>query len=263
MLIHPQFDPYIFSIGKIHATWYGLMYVLGFYGAYLLGSFYAKKYPDWGWDKKELSDLLFYLMLGVVLGGRIGYVLFYLLIPYGFGLLIKDPFLLFRVWEGGMSFHGGLLGVVIAGLCFAKKFKKNPLDIGDFISPLVPIGLFFGRIGNFINGELWGKTTDLPWGMVFYSAPDLSPRHPSQIYEALWEGVLLFIIGNFFANQSPRKRGKLTGLFLAIYALGRFLIEFVREKDSHMNYYFSLTMGQLLSLPMFLIGIYFIFRKLK
>lgn len=254
-LQHPQIDPVIFALGPIKPTWYGLMYVLGFSLGYLLGVYYAKRRPALGWDKDQLGDLLFWLMLGTILGGRLGYVLFYMLVPYSIDILIKDPMLPLRIWDGGMSFHGGLLGVTIACIGYAYKYERKILDIGDFIAPLVTIGLFFGRIGNFINGELWGRPTDVAWGMVFPSAGDHLARHPSQLYQAAWEGLLLFIVLNLYACR-PRYRGQTTGLFLLLYAIGRFLSEFVREKDAQMSFYLGMTMGQLLCLPMALIGLY-------
>lgn len=252
-LMHPNFSPYIFDIAGIKPTWYGLMYVVGFSLAYFLARYYTKV-RDLPWDKDSLGDLLFYSMLGAILGGRLGYVLFYMVVPYGFGILRDDPWLVFRVMDGGMSFHGGLLGVICALFLYGVRFRRNFLDVADFIAPLVPIGLFFGRIGNFINGELWGRPTDLPWGMIFFHAPDLQPRHPSQIYQALWEGVLMFVVLNVFYKK-PRGRGQMAGLFLMLYAFGRVLLEFVREKDAQMSFYFEVfTMGQLLSVPMFVLG---------
>lgn len=258
-LQHPQIDPAIFALGPIKPTWYGLMYVLGFTLGYALAIYYAKRRPALHWNKDQLGDLLFWLMLGTILGGRLGYILFYLVVPYGVNILVKDPILLFRIWDGGMSFHGGLIGVTIACIGYAYKHQRKILDIGDFIAPLVPIGLFFGRIGNFINGELWGRPSDLPWAMVFPSASDKLARHPSQLYQAVWEGILLFIVLNLYAKK-VRRRGQTTGMFLLVYAVGRFLVEFVREKDAQMGFYLGMSMGQLLCVPMALIGLYLLLR---
>lgn len=262
-LIHPQIDPNILSIGPVHITWYGMMYVLGFGFGLLLGRHYAATRPGLGWTKDQVSDFFTWLMLGVILGGRIGYIVFYVVGAEGFSPIIADPLLPLRVWNGGMSFHGGLIGVTLACIGYAYRHQRRALDIGDFVAPLVPFGLFFGRIGNFINGELWGKPTDLPWGMIFPHAPDHLPRHPSQLYEACWEGIILLVILNLYVRK-PHVRGRVTGLFLVMYAIGRFLIEFVREKDVQMNYYlFHMTMGQMLTLPMLFIGLWLLLRPVK
>lgn len=251
MLVHPNFDPVAFSLGPLQVRWYGLMYLLGFAAGWALGRYRAAR-PGSGWTPQQIDDLLFYLGLGVILGGRIGYVLF-----YNFAAFLDHPLLLFKIWEGGMSFHGGLLGVLIALGLFARKIHSNYFAVTDFIAPLVPTGLFFGRIGNFINGELWGRTTDLPWGMVFHSpgAGGL-PRHPSQLYEAALEGVALFVILWWYSAR-PRPTRAVSGLFLVGYGLFRFLVEFARQPDAHIGYlaFGWLTMGQLLSLPMLLLGI--------
>ena len=258
MLHHPNFDPVAVSLGPLDVHWYGLMYVFGFLGVYLLGSYRIKHYPDsirGSWTKDEISDLIFYGALGAVFGGRLGYVLFYKPLEY-----LSDPLQIFLINQGGMSFHGGLLGVIVALLWFARKGGRNLLDVGDFVAPLAPIGLFFGRMGNFINQELWGKPTDLPWGMVFTTA-DAQPRHPSMLYEAMLEGVLLLII-LWLVSRQARARGVLSGLFLIGYALGRMLVEFVRVPDDHLNYLLFdwVTMGHLLSLPMALAGLYLVLR---
>lgn len=262
-LHHPQISPDIFSIGPLHVTWYGTMYVIGFTLGLWLGMRRAVSRPGLGWSKEQVSDLLTWMMLGTILGGRIGYVLFYVIGADGFAPILRDPLLPLRIWDGGMSFHGGLIGVSLALMGYAYKHGRRTLDIGDFVAPLVPFGLFFGRIGNFINGELWGRPTELPWGMVFEHAPDALPRHPSQLYEAFWEGIVLFAVLNVYAMK-PRKHGRVVGMFLAVYALGRFLVEFVREKDAQMSYYlFHMTMGQMLTVPMALIGLWLLLRPVK
>ncbi|MDX1654376.1 MAG: prolipoprotein diacylglyceryl transferase [Candidatus Competibacteraceae bacterium] len=249
MLVHPDFDPVALDLGIFEVRWYGLMYLLGFLAGWALGRWRARS--DSGWTKAMVDDLVFYVALGVILGGRIGYVLF-----YNFAELLGDPLMLLRIWEGGMSFHGGLLGVLIAMGLFARKVNKGFFQVTDYIAPLVPPGLLFGRIGNFINGELWGRTTDLPWGVVFhsYGAGEL-PRHPSQLYEALLEGLVLFGVLWLYSAR-PRPTMAVSGLFLVLYGLFRFGVEFVRVPDAHIGYlaFGWLTMGQLLSLPMILIG---------
>lgn len=255
---HPNFDPVAINLGWFEIHWYGLMYVLGFLGVYLVGCYRAKNHAAAiadKWNNEQISDLIFYGALGAVLGGRLGYVIFYKPLEY-----LANPLEILKINEGGMSFHGGLLGVILALMLFARKTNKRLLDIGDFVAPLAPIGLFFGRIGNFINQELWGKPTDLPWGMVFTTA-DEQPRHPSMLYEAFLEGVLLFIVLWFIAKR-PRPAGVLSGLFLIGYGLARVLVEFVRVPDAHLNYLLFdwVTMGHLLSLPMFALGLYLVVK---
>lgn len=256
MLIHPNFDPVAINLGWFQIHWYGLMYVLGFLGVYLAGCYRIKHYAAaiaGKWNNEQISDLIFYGALGAVIGGRLGYVFFYKPLEY-----LASPLEILKINEGGMSFHGGLLGVILALMLFARKTNKRLLDIGDFVAPLAPIGLFFGRLGNFINQELWGKPTDLPWGMVFTTA-DEQPRHPSMLYEAFLEGLLLFLVLWVVAKR-PRSAGVLSGLFLIGYSLARMLVEFVRVPDAHLNYLLFdwVTMGHLLSLPMFALGIYLI-----
>lgn len=252
MFVHPNFDPVAFSLGPLQVRWYGLMYLLGFAAGWALGRYRANR-PGSGWTPAQVDDLLFYIALGVILGGRIGYVLF-----YGFHTLLHDPLVLFRIWEGGMSFHGGLLGVLLAMLFYARQLGRGFFVVTDFIAPLIPPGLFFGRIGNFINGELWGGTSDLPWAVVFYTpgAGNL-PRHPSQLYEAALEGLALFLILWLFSAK-PRPTRAVSGLFLLSYGVFRFAIEFVREPDAHLGYlaFGWLTMGQLLCLPMLVFGVW-------
>ena len=245
----PQIDPIIFQIGPVALRWYGMMYLLGFLGALMLGNARADR-PNSGWTREQVSDLLFYGFLGVILGGRIGYVLF-----YHFDYFLANPLYLFKVWEGGMSFHGGLIGVIIALVIFARSVNKKMLELGDFVSPLVPLGLGFGRIGNFINGELWGRVSDVPWAMVFPGGGPLA-RHPSQLYQAALEGFCLFLVLYLFSRK-PRPMGMVSGLFLFGYGVSRFIIEFFREPDAHLGLLtFNLSMGQLLTIPMLAIGLF-------
>ena len=248
MLTYPHIDPAAIRIGNFAVHWYGLMYLVGFLGGWWLGRVRARR-PGSGWDPEEIGDLLFYVALGVILGGRIGYILF-----YNFGMFLQDPLVLFRIWQGGMSFHGGLLGVTLAVWLYARKTGRAFFQVTDFIAPFVPIGLGAGRIGNFINGELWGRPTDLPWGMVFPFV-DNQPRHPSMLYEAFLEGLLLFLI-LWFYSAKPRPTMAVSGMFLLWYGIFRFLVEFVREPDAHIGFIALgwVTMGHLLSAPMILLG---------
>lgn len=256
MILLPRFDPVAFSIGPFSARWYGLMYVFGFLSGWLLARWRASR-PGSGWSASDVDDMVTYVVFGVVLGGRLGYVLFYDLSSY-----LTDPSQIFAIWRGGMSFHGGALGVILALFLFAWRQKRNPLAVGDFVVPLLPPGLFFGRIGNFINGELWGRTTDVPWGMVFpYPGAGMEPRHPSQLYEAGLEGVVLFCI-LWFASATRRPNGFVSGLFLFFYGLFRFGVEFLRQPDVQLGYVALgwMTMGQLLCLPMMLVGAWLVLR---
>ncbi len=256
MINFPEISPYIFQldipkIGSIGPTWYGLMYVVGFLLGYQWAKRMMKRKPSW--TEEQISDLLTYAILGVILGGRIGYVLF-----YQFEYFLENPLYLFKITEGGMSFHGGLLGVIVAIFWFSRRYDKTLIEVGDFVAPIFPIGLFFGRIGNFINSELWGIPTDLPWGVVFPNGGPW-PRHPSQLYEALLEGLVLFIVINWVARK-PRSAGVLSGLFLCGYGILRFLVEFVRVPDAHIGYidfisFDWFTRGQQLSLPMLVVGL--------
>lgn len=248
MLTYPQIDPVALALGPLQIHWYGLMYLVGFAAAWWLGRARARR-PGSGWNDQEVADLIFYGAMGAVLGGRIGYVLFYDLPAFA-----AEPLRIFKVWEGGMSFHGGLIGVVIAMWLLGRRYKKTFFDIADFTAPLVPIGLCAGRIGNFINGELWGKVSTLPWAMVFPTGGPL-PRHPSQLYEALLEGVVLFII-LWTYSRKPRPPMAVSGLFLLCYGSFRFAIEFVRQPDVQLGYlaFDWLTMGQILSLPLIIGG---------
>ncbi|HAS50302.1 MAG TPA: prolipoprotein diacylglyceryl transferase [Gammaproteobacteria bacterium] len=250
MLIHPDFDPIAFSLGPLHVRWYGLMYLLGFLAGWALGRYRAKQ-PHSGWTTEQMDDVVFYIALGVILGGRIGYLLF-----YSFSNFLSDPLMLFRVWEGGMSFHGGFLGVLVAMVLFSRKYQKPFWVAVDFIAPLIAPGILFGRLGNFINGELWGKVTDLPWGMVFRQTGDQLPRHPSQLYEAALEGVALFLIVWLFSAK-PRPAMAVSGVFALGYGVFRLLVEFVRQPDPQLGYlaFGWVTMGQLLSLPLIAVGV--------
>ena len=274
MMIHPQFDPVALSLGPIQVHWYGVMYLLAFAAAYALAWYRSSKRS--GWNSEMVSDLVFYGALGVILGGRIGYVLF-----YQFGEFLQNPAYLFKVWEGGMSFHGGFIGVGLAMWYFAHKYKKPIFAVLDFIVPCVPTGLLFGRIGNYINGELWGRVSDggYNWLTYFpqaanfdanllqtnpalqalaisYNNYNLLPRHPSQLYEAFAEGLLLFII-LWFYSAKPRPRMAVTALFLIGYGLSRFIIEFFRQPDADQGFILFgwMTKGQILTAPMIILGI--------
>jgi phosphatidylglycerol:prolipoprotein diacylglycerol transferase len=252
MIEYPSFNPIAVEIGpfggfgplKIH--WYGIMYLIAFAAAWWLGRVRASK-PNSTWKTTDIDDFMFAGMVGTILGGRLGYVLF-----YGMGFWAKDPLYPFKVWDGGMSFHGGLLGVAIAFAIFAVRRKRRIADVFDFAAPLPGIGLLAGRIGNFINGELWGKPTDVSWGFVV----DGEVRHATQLYEAALEGLLLFVILWWYTSK-PRPRLAPTGLFLVIYSAARIFVEFWRIPDEHLSYLLGgwVTMGMLLSLPMLLIGI--------
>ncbi|CAK9884333.1 MAG: Prolipoprotein diacylglyceryl transferase [Candidatus Erwinia impunctatus] len=269
-LAFPQFDPVIFSVGPLSLHWYGLMYLVGFVFAMWLALRRAKA-PGSGWKKQEVENLLYIGFLGVFLGGRIGYVLF-----YNLPLFLDNPLYLFKVWDGGMSFHGGLLGVIVVMLWFAHRTHRHFLQVSDFIAPLIPFGLGAGRLGNFINGELWGRVApDFSWAMLFPGSrsDDIAlvathpewqsllttygvlPRHPSQLYEMLLEGVVLFIILNLFIRKK-RPMGAVSGLFLIGYGLFRIVVEFFRQPDAQLGLFDDLiSMGQILSLPMIVVGI--------
>lgn len=287
MLQYPEINPVAFSIGPLAVHWYGLMYLLGFVAAWFLLNWRCRgewRSPSWDgeaeasslgsgthppvgplpvaarlasassckiqFSRENISDIIFYSALGVILGGRIGYIVF-----YNFAEFLHSPFVIFKIWQGGMSFHGGLLGVIVAMFFYSRKIHCALFDILDFITPVVPIGLGAGRIGNFINGELWGKVTNVSWGMIFPEG-GLLPRHPSELYEFLLEGVALFIIVWWFSSK-PRPRYAVSGLFLLCYGVFRFFIEFFRVPDAQLGYLFGgwMTMGQVLCIPMILIGI--------
>lgn len=251
MLTYPAIDPVAIAIGPLKIHWYGLMYLVAFATAWALAVYRVRK-PGSGWTEAQVSDLLFYCAMGIILGGRVGYVLF-----YNFPQFLQDPLWLFRVWEGGMAFHGGLLGVLIAVALFGHRYKKNFFAVGDFVAPFVPIGLMFGRIGNFIGGELWGRVADpaaVPWAMVFPRGGEL-PRHPSQLYQAALEGFLLFVILWFYSSR-PRPQRAVGAAFLFGYGIFRTIAEFFREPDAHIGFdmFGWLSRGQLLSIPMIIIG---------
>ena len=244
----PNIDPVFFQIGPVQLRWYGLMYMLSFILGYFLLKRYAK-YKKLELTTDDLYDLLFFLILGVMVGGRLGYVLFYDLPAY-----IEDPVAIFKIWQGGMSFHGGFIGVILATMYISRKKKWNFWQIADLVSVGVPVGLGLGRIGNFINGELFGRTTTRPWGMVFPEGGEM-PRHPSQLYEALLEGLVLFLILRWLFRKNYHPGTVFWGL-VGFYGLFRFLVEFVREPDAHIGFDLGpFTRGQLLTLPMLLAGL--------
>ncbi|WP_300338091.1 prolipoprotein diacylglyceryl transferase [Accumulibacter sp.] len=257
MLTHPQFDPVALSLGPLKVHWYGLMYLAAFLQFWWLGRHRILTQPQLsnsGWTVRQLDDLLFYGVLGVIAGGRLGEVLFYQ--P---GYYLAHPLQILAVWQGGMSFHGGFLGVLVAMWLYARKTGKTWLEITDFIAPLVPLGLATGRLGNFINGELWGRTADpaLPWAMVFPWVDDL-PRHPSQIYQAGLEGVALFGLLWLYSSRS-RPRGAVSGAFLIGYGSLRWVAEYFRTPDDGiLGLSYTVSMGQWLSLPMVIAGIAFV-----
>lgn len=269
-LAFPHFDPVIFSLGPVSLHWYGLMYLVSFVFAMWLAVRRANR-SDNDWTKKEVENLLYIGFLGVCLGGRIGYVLF-----YNLSLFLDNPFYLFKIWDGGMSFHGGLMGVIVMMLWFAHRTKRYFFQVADFIAPMVPFGLGAGRLGNFINGELWGRvTTHTPWAMLFPVLSDeelallpthpnwqsiferygVLPRHPSQLYEMFLEGMVLFVILNLFIRKT-RPTGSVSGLFLICYGVFRILVEFFRQPDAQWGLFIGvISMGQILSLPMILAGV--------
>lgn len=250
MLNHPDIDPIAVSIGPLSVHWYGLMYLFAFASAWALAIRRSKR-VDSPLNTKQVEDLIVYGALGVVLGGRFGYVMF-----YNFGAWLEDPLWLFRVWEGGMSFHGGLVGVWLAIVFYGRKIGVKFPELIDFTIVLVPAGLGFGRIGNFIGQELWGRASDVPWAMVFPKDPLGLARHPSQLYQAFLEGLVLFIIIYWFSAK-PRPRLAVSALFLICYGVFRFGVEFVREPDAHIpDLLFGwMTRGQLLTLPMIIAGV--------
>lgn len=252
----PSIDPVLIEIGPFAIRWYALAYIAGLLlGWQLLRRLVAR--PGWLMTGEQVDDLLFYATLGVVLGGRLGFVLF-----YHPGYFLTHPLEIFAVWQGGMSFHGGLLGVIAAIILFARRHGLPALEIGDAVAVVTPIGLFFGRIANFINGELWGRVSDVPWAMVFPGAGPL-PRHPSQLYEAFLEGLVLFAVMLWLARRArrPAERGLISGAFLVGYGIARSTAEFFREPDAHLGLLFGgITMGQLLSLPMIAAGVWLIAR---
>ncbi|WP_372596841.1 prolipoprotein diacylglyceryl transferase [Amphritea sp.] len=257
MWVH-EIDPIAVALGPLKIHWYGLMYLVGFASAWYLGVRRARRSGS-GWTEEQVSDLIFWGAIGVVLGGRFGYVVF-----YNFGQFLDDPLWLFAVWEGGMSFHGGLLGVIAAIGYFSHKYHKSYFDIGDFVAPLIPIGLGAGRIGNFIGGELWGRPTDQTWGVVFPRAGDMIARHPSQLYEFALEGVVLFTVLWFYSAR-PRPRMAVSGMFLLLYGIFRSSVEFFRQPDIQLGFVALdwMTMGQVLSLPMVMLGAVLLVRAYR
>lgn len=251
MLAYPVIDPVLISFSEnFQIRWYGVMYLLAFGLCWMLIRMRTRHQP--GWESSDrLNDLLSYTAMGVLLGGRIGYMLFYM--PFEW---LQDPLLVFQIWQGGMSFHGGLLGVMISTALFCRNTQESYIAVGDWIAPAIPVGLAMGRLGNFINAELWGRITNVPWGMVFPGAGGL-PRHPSQLYAIALEGILLGLILMIYARK-PRKRGNVMGMFLAGYGIIRFFEEFFRQPDPQYGYlaFEWLTMGQVLCLPMVALGLY-------
>ncbi|WP_226642139.1 prolipoprotein diacylglyceryl transferase [Microbulbifer variabilis] len=250
MLTYPEINPVAIAIGPLKVHWYGLMYLFGFIAAWWL----ALRRSTRPWSpviKSEVEDLILYCAIGVVVGGRLGYMFF-----YNLPQLMENPLSLFKVWEGGMSFHGGLVGVMLATVLYARKIGTTFPALIDFVAPLVPIGLGLGRLGNFIGQELWGRPTEGPWGMVFPKDPELLARHPSQLYQAFLEGLVLFAVLWWFSSK-PRPRLAVGGMFVLLYGIFRFLVEFVREPDGHIGFdlFGWMTRGQLLSLPMIIAGI--------
>ena len=259
---YPVIDPVIFSLGPLAVRWYGLSYLAGFAVVWWLGRRRARTHPG-GWTDTQISDLVFYGAMGAVVGGRVGYVLF-----YNFGAFLDDPLYLFRLWEGGMSFHGGLTGVAVALWLFARKTNKSFIAIGDFVAPLCPIGLGFGRLANFVNMELPGRVTDSAFGLIYQcrAVRALNPmcvgewesvaRHPSPLYQAFTEGLLLFLLV-WFVSAQPRRAGVVSGLFLVGYGCMRMATEFFRSPDAHIGFVMldAVTMGQILSIPMIIAGI--------
>ena len=272
MITSPEIDPTAISFGPFHFNdmvfgplqiqWYSVSYLLAFATAWILAIRHSDK--DWAPVKQhQIEDLMLYGMWGVILGGRIGYMIFYNLDHW-----VADPTLVLRLWEGGMSFHGGLIGVLISTFMVAKKLQIPFLSLTDFIAPLVPTGLLYGRLANFVNQELWGRASDVPWAMIFPADPTKTPRHPSQLYEALGEGILLFLILSWFARK-PRLKGEVSGLFLLLYGTVRFLIEFVRQPDTQfrdaeaiLEIFNWMTRGQWLCVPMMIGGLWLIRRTI-
>jgi phosphatidylglycerol:prolipoprotein diacylglycerol transferase len=250
MLRYPEINPIALQVGPIAIHWYGLMYILGFALALVLGNYRAKR-SNGEWSYEQVSDVIFYGAMGVILGGRLGYMLFYDLANF-----LHHPVLVFKIWQGGMSFHGALLGVLISIGLYCHKTQRKFFELTDFIAPLVPLGLAAGRIGNFINGELWGRVSDVPWAIVFPYA-GTEARHPSQLYEFLAEGVLLFLVLWWFSAKKPPRKA-VSGLFLVGYACARFCCECFRQPDIQLGFlaFDWLTMGQLLCLPMLIAGLY-------
>ncbi|UDG81142.1 Prolipoprotein diacylglyceryl transferase [Candidatus Hartigia pinicola] len=276
-LAFPKINPVMFSIGPVSLHWYGFMYLIGFLFALWLGGRRANK-PNSGWKKNEVENLLYFGFLGVLVGGRLGYVFFYSL-----PLFFDHPSYLFKIWDGGMSFHGGLIGVIIAMMWFARHTLRRFLQVSDFVSPLIPFSLAIGRLGNFINGELWGRVVlDIPWAFLYPNSrsediqivsqntsliPILNhygmlPRHPSQLYEMFLEGVVLFFILNVFIRK-PRPIGSVSSLFLIGYGVFRIIVECFRQPDPQLGLFYGISMGQILSVPMIVVGVFIIIWSYK
>lgn len=257
MYYHHSIDPVFLSLGPfINIHWYGMMYIFAFFFGWGIALYFTRQ-PYAHFTKRDAEDLITYIILGVILGGRLGYVLF-----YDFPYYAEHPQNIFKIWQGGMSFHGGFLGVIIMSFCWAQKNKKDYLELTDFIAPCVPLGLFFGRIGNFINGELWGKESTLPWAVIFPGGGNI-PRHPSQLYEAGLEGFILFLVLFFIAKKNPPK-GYTSAIFCIGYGLARCFAEFFRIPDPQYGYFLGfITMGQILCLPMFLLGFILLYLSKK
>ncbi len=257
MLQHPNFNPIAFEIGPFTVAWYGIMYLLAFLIGWWLAKYRAAK-PGSGWQPDEIGDIVFYIVVGVIVGGKLGSALF-----YQTEQLLSDPLSALNPMRGGMSFHGGFIGVLVAFWLYGRTTKRSFFQVADFIAPAFPIGLGAGRLGNFINGELYGRVTDVPWGMVF-PAGGPEPRHPNPIYQMIGEGVILFCLVWWFSSK-PRPRMAVSGFFTLCYGIYRFLVEFVREPDAHLGFIAMdwLTMGQLLSLPMIIIGAALMFFAYK
>jgi phosphatidylglycerol---prolipoprotein diacylglyceryl transferase len=251
MIPYHNIDPIAFSLGPLKVHWYGIMYLCAFVSAWYIGIKRAQQ-PHAVINRQQVEDMITWGAFGVVIGGRLGSVFF-----YNFDTFLADPLWALRIWEGGMAFHGGLLGVMVAMYLYSLRIKKHYVALMDFVAPLVPLGLGFGRLGNFIGGELWGRVSDAPWAMVFPKAGDLEgiARHPSQLYQAFLEGVVLFLIVWLFSRK-PRPMGAVSGLFLMGYAVQRFIVEYFREPDVGIGYQmWGLTRGQELCIPMFLFGV--------
>ncbi|MGE8320689.1 MAG: prolipoprotein diacylglyceryl transferase [Comamonas sp.] len=259
MLMYPHIDPVAVQIGPLAVHWYGLTYLAAF-GLFMLMGIRRLRHQPFAsvvdpapWARKDVEDILFYGVLGVIVGGRLGYCLFYK--P---GFYLTHPLEIFAVWQGGMSFHGGLLGVIVAMVLFARGRRRPWLQVADFVAPCIPLGLAAGRVGNFINGELWGRfsSMDLPWGMVFPQSGSMMPRHPSQVYQFLLEGLLLFVVLWLYARK-PRGQGQVAGVFLIGYGVLRFVVEYFREPDDFLGLLsLGLSMGQWLCVPMVIAGVY-------